>query len=699
MLSARSTLSRIVAALTLMVAALFTVQPASAQDINIRASLVAEGPVAPGAEVMLALRFQPVGPEWHGYWKNPGDAGLGMQLEWDLPQGVTIGEPLYPVPKRLLIDGLMNHVFEGDYAVLVPLKLAEDWRGGSRLNIAVEAFYLACTDEICVPQDAKLSASIPVGDSQATSADFTGWRSALAPLIESRASFEVRGELLRVAIPVPASLDVGQPHLFVGVRELGEGLQPAYAAPQGFTRKGDFLVAEVPLTRLVLPDGSSVQFAPPPDEIDGIIAWSDSEGLRFVAGRGEVPTGGTRLMARETDIPALWLLLGGALLGGILLNVMPCVFPILSLKALSLVRAGEGEREARLEGLAYTAGVIVACVALGSIMLALRAAGEQVGWAFQLQEPGVVVALLAIAVLITANLWGLFELPGLAISGGTTPRGAFATGLLAAFVATPCTGPFMAAALGAALLLPTPIALLLFAALGLGLALPFLLLGFVPALRNRLPKPGPWMVTFRKTLAIPMGLTVLALIWLVARIGGKPFALTTLVLLFGLLIGAIVTGRLQRAGKMAWPAFALILAPFLVFASFALPAAFEKRAPAATDSILGARNFSAAALNQARADGKPVFVYFTADWCVSCKVNEKVAIEREATRDAFEKAGVVTLRGDWTLRQAEITEFLNRRGVAGVPLYLWYEPSAAQPEQLPQLLGPESLIELARRDR
>ncbi len=699
MLSARSTLSRIFAALCLTLAALFAVQPASAQDINIRASLVAEGPVAPGGEIMLALRFQPIGPEWHGYWKNPGDAGLGMQLEWDLPAGATVGEPLYPVPKRLVIDGLMNHVFEGDYAVLVPLRLASGWRGGDRITIGVEAFYLACTDEICVPQEASLSTVVPVGSDAAASGDFTKWRSALAPLIDRQGTFEVKGDLLRVAIPVPASLDVGRPHLFVGVRELGDGLQPSYAAVQGFSRKGDVLIAEIPLNRLVLPERSGVSFAPPPASIDGIVAWSDSEGLRFVADRGDVPRGGVRLTSREDAVPTLWLLLAGALLGGLVLNVMPCVFPILSLKALSLARAGGGEREARSEGLAYTAGVMLACIALGGAMLALRAAGEQVGWAFQLQEPGVVVALLALSGLITANLLGFFELPGLAISGGGTPRGAFATGLLAAFVATPCTGPFMAAALGAALLLPTPTALLLFAALGLGLALPFLLLGFVPALRNRLPKPGPWMATFRKILAIPMGLTGLALVWLLWRMGGGVFAVNAVAfVLLIILIAGSVLGASHLSNGRRLP-LVLILGILATTALVRLPTSFEPPSAAEAQGVLQSRPFSRTALEQARASGKPVFVYFTADWCVSCKVNERVAIDREATRAAFDKAGVITLRGDWTLRQPEITEFLSERGAAGVPLYLWYEPGAAEPEQLPQLLAPDSLTTLARRGR
>lgn len=703
MQSARSTFNHIIAVLLPMLLALCAVHPAAAQptvplENHIRASLIAEGPVAPGGEVMLALRFQPVSREWHGYWKNPGDAGLGMELTWQLPAGASVGDPLYPVPHRLLIDGLMNHVFEGDYAVLVPLRLERGWDGGDRLELSVQAFYLACTDKICVPQEARLATIVPVGAATPASADFARLRSAIAPLVASRGTFEVERGVLRVAIPVPASLDVQTPHLFVAARELGGGLEPAYAAPQGFVRQGNVLVAEVPL-RPSLAAAEGFEPAPAPEEIEGIIAWSEKDGLRFMARRGPVPQGGERIMAREADIPALWLLLSGALLGGLLLNVMPCVFPILSLKAMSLVKAGAGEREARVEGLAYTAGILIATVALGAAMLALRAAGEQVGWAFQLQEPVVVVALLALAMLITANLWGLFELPGLTISGGSTPRGAFSTGLLAAFVATPCTGPFMAAALGAALLLPAAVALLLFAALGLGLALPFLLLGFVPALRRRLPRPGPWMVAFRKVLAVPMGLTALALVWLLLRMGGWGFAISALVFAAALTL-AIGYALGAPTRREEWrKAFVVALLSIAMLNGFVAWQRFEPQSQDGAATVLVSEPFSRQALARALASGKPVFVHFTADWCVSCKVNEKVAIEREATRAAFDKAGVITLRGDWTLRQPEITEFLSERGVAGVPLYLWYEPGAAAPEQLPQLLGPDSLIELAERER
>ncbi|RZV34832.1 MAG: thiol:disulfide interchange protein [Sphingomonadaceae bacterium] len=677
--SARTTFAHLNARFAMLMAALMLAMlvaaPAASQENTIRATLLAEGAVAPGGETTLALRFTPVSEEWHGYWANPGDAGLPMELEWAAPAGVTIGEALYPTPQRLVIDGLMNHIFEGEYAVLLPLRLAKNYAGDDVIKLKLALTYLACTDRICVPQQEQLQAAVPVGEDGGPNAAFTRYRSQLAPLIDAPGRYAIAGNLLRLAIPVAAGVEVGEPHIFIRNRQLVD-----YAARQGFRRKGDWLVGEIPLAENVTR----------PDRLEGIVRLGNGRGLRFEAEPGAIPSGGKRLMALADERPALWVLLAGALVGGLLLNIMPCVFPILSLKALSLARAGGGEGEARAEGLAYTAGVVLACVALGGAMLGLRAAGEQVGWAFQLQEPGVVVALLALAVLITANLLGAFELPGLAISGGSTPRGAFSTGLLAAFVATPCTGPFMAAALGAALLLPAGLALVLFAALGLGLALPFLLLGFIPALRNRLPKPGPWMATFRKLLAIPMGLTALALVWLVWRIGGAGFALLALAVAALLCLAAVFAwARRQKlqGGVVALGAILLATGGLVNF---------EPQERQLQAQVLNSVPFSKAALEQARASGVPVFVYFTADWCVSCKVNERVAIERAATRDAFAQAGIVTLRGDWTLREPEITEFLNQRGVAGVPLYLWYSPLAAEPEQLPQLLAPDSLIRLAR---
>jgi len=652
--------------------------PAQAQarygDQNIAVTLFADGAPVAGKEWMLGLRFTPRAHEWHGYWSNPGDAGQGMKLALDLPEGWQLGEARYPVPQRLSISGLMNHIYEGTHAVLVPVIVPPGADVSTLPRVTGHVEYLACTDKICVPQDALLTARL--------GGDFARWRAEVTPPLAAGADFAITRSALRLAIPLPASVVLNDPHVFISNADLVD-----YAAPQTFRRVGDVLTVDIPLAEY-RPDT--------PSAVGGILAFDAGAGVEFGAIPGAVPTGGEVVAGPQSlDVPPLWTLVLGALAGGLLLNIMPCVFPILSLKALSLVRAGGSESTARAEGLAYTAGVVLASLALGAVMLALRAAGEQVGWAFQLQEPGVVVALLVLAAVITANFAGVFELPALSLTRGGEPSGAFATGLLAAFVATPCTGPFMAAALGAALLLPAALALLLFAALGLGLALPFLLLGFIPALRRLLPRPGPWMERFRRIMAIPMGLTALALVWLTAQVGGRPFALIALLLVLGVMIALAVVGRLQRSGKLAWPAFGLIAAPFLVIAVIALPSVYAVKGKEVAESIHNPAPFSRAALAQARASGKPVFVWFTADWCVTCKVNESIAIDREAVRDAFAAAGVVTMVGDWTVRDEAITAFLTQQGVAGVPLYLWYAPGAATPQQLPQVLTPDLLIALA----
>ncbi|MEM8724051.1 MAG: thioredoxin family protein [Pseudomonadota bacterium] len=647
-------------------------------DDNIAVQLLADGLPKPGEEWILALKFTPSAPEWHGYWSNPGDAGQGMRLELDLPDGWEMGEALYPVPETLLIGDLMNHIYEGQYAVLVPVRVPEDAVVEGLPDIGGYVDYLACTDRVCVPQDAALS--IGMGG------DFARWRAEVAPTLDAASSFEVNGGNLRLAIPLPEAVMLDSPHVFISNEQLVN-----YAAVQTFRRDGDTLVVEIPLTQYG---------AEEPSAVGGILSFGGETGVEFGAIPGDVPSGGEMIAGPVgmAGTPPLWTLILGALVGGLILNIMPCVFPILSLKALSLARAGESEAEARREGIAYTAGVVLACVGLGALMLALRAAGEQVGWAFQLQSPGVVIVLLVLAAMITANFAGVFELPSLSFTQSGQPAGAFATGLLAAFAATPCTGPFMAAALGAALLLPAPLALLLFAMLGLGLALPFLLIGFVPALRGMLPKPGAWMETFRRIMAIPMGLTTLALIWLTVQLGGRGFALFALVMLFGIILALWVVGKLQQRGKMAWPAFGLVAAPFLIFGAFSLPSSYAAQTRDLSESLLAPREFSRDALAEARASGQPVFLWFTADWCVTCKVNESVAIEREATAEAFKDAGVIAMVGDWTVRDEEITGFLTEQGAAGVPLYLWYEPGA-EGEQLPQVLTPDMLTERASRDR
>ncbi|MXO62216.1 thiol:disulfide interchange protein [Altererythrobacter oceanensis] len=658
--------------------------------------LVADGQPEPGSEWLLALHFTPSSPEWHGYWSNPGDAGLGMTLDWRLPPGWKVGEPLYPVPETLLIGGLMNHIYEGDYAVLVPVTVPRNANVADREPVELSIDYLACTDRVCVPQSARL---VLDPATSRTDGRFGAWRAAIAPQLDSNPRFEFSGNRLRIGIPLPASIGLGEPHVFVASPDLGEGRQVDYAAIQTFIRNGDLLVAEVPIKDGAMSPGAGQTATGELREFGGILSFGEGQGVRFTALPGDVPLEGGEPLASGAQTPALLVLLLAALAGGLLLNVMPCVFPILSLKALALAKAGGDAISARRDALAYTAGVVIACAALGAGLLLLRSAGEQVGWAFQLQEPAVVVALFLLAVAITANFLGLFEVPGMSISGGPpTSRGSFATGLLAAFVATPCTGPFMAAALGAALLLPPLEAMLLFVALGIGLALPFLLIGFVPALRGLLPRPGGWMVTFRRWMALPMGLTAAALFWLLWRFGGTvPLVAAALVAL--VIVGLLATlGKRQRQGAPGQTIFAGAVVALAIIASLTVPRAGPGEAMEADESLLAPQPFSGAALAAARASGKPVFVWFTADWCVTCKVNERVAIERETTKTAFDKAGVISLRGDYTRRNPEIAEFLARQGAAGVPLYLWYEPGG-DAEQLPQVLTPEGLAQLAARPR
>ena len=648
--------------LILLLALLFL--PALAHARGIEPQLVAEGPAPPGGEVELAIQMIPA-PGWHGYWLNPGDAGLPMDVKWQLPKGFSVGQLRYPVPTRLEIADLMNYVYEQDYAVLVRLKVPADAHG--TVPIRAEARWLACTDKICVPEKGELSLDVPVGRGTPNRVQFDAWRQKLPQPLASVAHFQVAGDKLRVAIPLPASVRVEKPYLFPSTDGPVD-----YAANQQFRRAGDTLIAE--LRR----KGDA------PQQFAGVIALGKNRGLEFNAMPGEVPVG-TPIGSLGWSA-VLWAVLG-AIAGGVLLNLMPCVFPILALKALHLSRAGGEADHAKSDALAYTAGAIVGTGALGAILLAIRAAGSEAGWAFQLQDPRTIMLLLLLAAAITANLLGLFELP--VIGGTARPAGGFGTGALAAFVATPCAGPFLGAALGTALLLPVAGSVLVFAALGLGLALPFVAIAFVPALRKRLPKPGPWMKRLQRFLAIPMAATAVAALWLLYRQAGSTGLWLGVAAVIGLLLLLFGAGQRQRAGqRILWavPAAIALVALLIVV----VPAPSRP-----TVQVSGAEPWSEARVASYAQQGKPVFVYFTADWCLSCKVNEATSIDRDEVRDAFRKAGVKVLAGDWTDGDPVITRFLESQGRAGVPLYLWYAPGKP-PEQLPQVLTPSMLTSRAQ---
>ena len=645
----------------------------------IAAALVAETSApSRGGTVQLAITMQPQ-PGWHGYWLNPGEAGVPPRIEWTLPDGVAAGPLRFPTPKPLIVGGIMNYVFEGPYAHLLTVTVPAGLSGTIPLRAHFE--WLACTDEVCVPEEGDLALDLPVGDGAADAArlaEFDGYRAALPLPLDGAGTAAVENGRLRLAFPLPG-VDAAGAYFFPAEDE-----RLTYSAPQTASRAGDLLLLETAAAGAAQP-------------VSGVLRLADGRGFAVRAAPGAVPradSGGGSSGGGVLATTALAFL--GAVLGGLLLNVMPCVFPILSLKALSLARAGGDGRSARTEALGYTAGAVAMAALLGGVLLALRAGGEAAGWAFQLQNPFVVFALLLLTVAITLNLAGLFELPTIGGrfggEGSSGWRGAFATGALATFVATPCTGPFMGAALGALLVLPPLAAMAIFVGLGLGLALPFLLLGFVPALRRRLPKPGPWLDRFRRVLSLPMAATTVALAWILGRqtgVDGMALGLAAAVLL-GVALWA--WGARQRAGGRArWTAW--VPAAAAVALAAVLPAGGSAPATAAA-SPLAAQPFSEARLSELREGGKPVFVYFTADWCVSCKVNEKAAIDRVEVGNAFARAGVATLVGDWTNADPAIGRFLAAQGRTGVPLYLFYRPGVPAPEVLPQLLTPGRLTSL-----
>lgn len=625
---------------------------------------------------------------WHTYWKNPGGAGVETEVEWSLPSGASASEIRYPVPDRFLVSGIMNYVFEEEQALLVDITGLPE-QGPAPVSVDVD--YLVCDDQLCVPETAILSADLH--DISVSAQQVAEWEAKLPVAIEGEARFARTEDELLLSAAVPDAAAVVDAYFF----PLVDGALD-YDAPQSSFRSEDrIIISARPSFR------SDFEAIPGVLKIE--LVTGETLGLSLEAIPGDVPAVGTPLAAasslpgevdsQQASVP-LPLIFFAALLGGLLLNVMPCVFPILSLKALSLAKGGHSERAARSEALAYSAGVILAVLALGAALLTLRAGGASIGWAFQLQDPRVVFLLLLLVSAIAFNLAGLFELPSLSLSGdGVAAQGgrtgAFMTGILAAVVATPCTGPFMGAALGAALVVEGVAALLIFAGLGIGLGLPFLLIGFVPALRRRLPKPGEWMTTARKLLSLPMFATAFGLAWVLGRQAGTDGLMAGFggVLVLGLALWWLGTSR-----RSLFPTLAAA-ASIMIVVSVPTDGA-PSPSVAGTPRTLSAETFSPARLNELRTAGTPTFVYFTADWCITCKVNERGALSSDAVAAHFAEQGITTLVGDWTKPDPVITDFLTSKERAGVPLYLFYGEEGSE-RVLPQILTVDELLSLGQR--
>ena len=655
--------------------------PAAAQANNVRVELLAESASpAPGKPVTLAIVLTPK-PGWHTYWSNPGEAGFAPKAVWT---GATAGPLAFPVPVTLLVSGLMNYVYEAPAALLTEAT-------GAAGPVTVKLNYLVCTTEICVPESAEATVDLHPGDGApdaAVAARFAAARAAL-PVPLAGAHYAVTNGRIAFVAPVADPASITGAYFFPAADGAVD-----YASPQVVTVAGSML-------RIETKAGTK-----PSGTIDGVLRverGSTAKGFTLPAIPGAVPAagaaaaGGASKDDRSTAaVFATALLL--AIAGGVILNVMPCVFPILSLKALSLAKGGASPADARRDALAYAAGVIAVCTGLGALILGLRAAGTQVGWAFQLQDPRVIAGLLLLTTAIALNLAGLFELGnfggGQSLASKPGAAGSFWTGALAAFVATPCTGPFMAGALGAALVLPPAAGLLVFAGLGLGLALPFIAIGFLPQLRRRLPKPGAWMATFRSILSVPIFLTALALAWVLGRqagVGGMTLGVG----------GAVLTGLAlwwygsrQRRYSTGWPPLLAAGIAAIVAIGFVAPQTATATAIDAPTGLAAAK-FSEPALAALTAAHTPAFVYFTADWCLTCKVNERGAIASADVAAAFRRAGVRTLVGDWTNGDPVLGQFIEAHNRAGVPLYLFYHADG-RVEELPQILTVDRLVALAK---
>ena len=681
------------ARLILLAAALFAspaLAQSSAQLEHTRVELVSEVKApAPGQRFTIGVVMTPK-KGWHTYWEHPGDSGIPTRAQWSLPAGASVSGFRYPVPETYVVSGLMNHVFSHENVLLAEVDVPQRAKGELPLKVRLD--WLVCNENLCVPEGADLALPLLIGNGAADPAQqarFEAARAALPRQLMEPATFQTDGRRIRLSVPMANPERATGAHFFATTDDA-----MLFASPQTLSRTENALILETDAVPGMTPA-----------KVPGLLRverGKDILGLTLTANPGVVPAGepvgSAAAPGRSGFLPALGL----AILGGLLLNLMPCVFPILSLKALSLAKSGHSEGAARTEGLAYTGGVILVTTLLGLAAILIARAGAGAGWAFQLQDPRVILFLMLLTFAIGLNLAGLFEVSlgsasaGASLAAKPGAKGAFFTGALAAFVATPCTGPFMAGALGAALVLPPAAGLAVFAGLGLGLALPFLAIGFIPALRRRLPKPGAWMLTFRRVLAVPMLLTALGLAWVLGRQAGIEGLIAGLGAALAFAIALWVFGLRQQNGRgNAIPlALAAIVALGAPAALGRLPAQPATGKAAHGPAALNARPFSAEALKAAQAARTPTFLYFTADWCLTCKVNEKGALSDPKVADAFRKAGIEVMVGDWTRPNPAIARFLEERGRAGIPLYLFYD-AGGKVTELPQLLTVDRLTALA----
>ena len=652
---------------------------------KVHARLVAEDKaVAPGSTVTVALE-EKIAPGWHTYWKNPGDAGAPTEIQWTLPQGWKAGPIQWPRPKRLPVASLMDYGYEGTPWLLNTLTAPADATGPVTIKAAVS--WLVC-EKICIPEDATVSLTLQVGKQESDAAVAKDFAAARA--------------LLPVPSPWKVTYSIGSGGA------LGDTLDLYVAAPSlvaAHPTSADFFPARAGIIKNAAPqlvgyakDGLVLRLTPGAKvsgPLEGLIVITSTDGatqaLDVSIPPGPVPPAEFGNTAGG-DLN-LWLAILFAFVGGLILNVMPCVLPILAMKALSLASHGS---EGRKESFAYAAGAVLSFAALGLAIIALRAGGQSVGWGFQLQSPVAVAGFALLVFAVALNLSGLFEVGSITAGEGLAGRsgvtGAFFTGVLAVAVAAPCTAPFMAGALGFALTQSALSALAVFVALGLGFALPFLLLGLWPRLLAFVPKPGVWMLTFKQFLAFPMYAAAAWLVWVLAQEAGPRGVALVSAAMIALAMAAWlwgVTRNLSARGRNIGAAAALVI---LACGLYGVSLLRDASASTPAQSAKAGEAYSAAKLASLRAANRGVFVDATAAWCITCLVNEDAVLSRDSVKSAFAAKNVAYLVADWTNQNPEVTALLKENGRSGVPLYLYYAPGARTPIILPQILTESGVL-------
>ncbi|MDR0781869.1 MAG: thioredoxin family protein [Pseudomonadales bacterium] len=679
------------------------------QGQHVAAQLVPERLAAvPGETLWVALRLVHM-ESWHTYWINPGDAGKATTVTWNLPQGVSAGAIIWPTPQRFdLPADLTDFGYTGEVFLLAPLSIESDFVGDS-VALGAQADWLEC-DDICIPGGAQVELELSVQrqglapGNDAFAYGFAATRAALPRAdINLTSSFGIRGGKLELLVQATENIFEGA----TAIRFIPDTHRIVdYLAPQRITTQ----FSSLQLSQALHP--RPVQALP--ERLGGLLLVTTAPGQQVAYQIQAQPDPLAMSAAAEFSTHAapalpLYLVFGFALLGGLILNLMPCVFPVLSLKVLSLAHSAHGpQHEQRWHGIAYTGGVLVSFLVLALALLLLQAGGAAIGWGFQLQHPWFVGALVFLFFVMGLSMSGVVEFGASLMGVGADLQeregysGSFFTGVLASVVASPCTAPFMGAALGFAFTQNMPVALTVFLALGLGMALPFLVLSFVPALARLLPKPGAWMLGFRQFLAFPLYATAVWLLWVLGHQGG----VDAMALVAGgcvlLALAAWSWQRRHRRGGIWHQVWLVVSLASVTLAGATLFSPFLRTndavATTAETHDTTVEPYSAARFAALRAAGKPVFVNMTAAWCITCLVNEKVALSSAAVASAMTEKGVTYLKGDWTNNDPAITEVLRHYDTSGVPLYLLFpaDPNASA-DVLPQILTEGVVLEALGR--